>query len=262
MRYMFLSFFLIATLSSCAPLTLNSPIAELENTWKYSVTMLPAKYSAMEMTQLAPGFYEYPLLDDWSRDIQDKHLKKSVDKVPVVLHMHGCTGIRTGDSRWADVYADMGYLTVLPNSFYRSNRVALCGRGRWGYRAPLRIEEIDYAIQQISKIPWVDKKRIYLSGFSEGGNAVSFYNGENFAAYIIIGTNCRHAGGAPRAPKYMPVLNIVGSKDHYGYGDGCIVNRSVGGSRLVIVKGAGHDVSQEDQARPAAQEFLENCCKR
>ena len=260
MKYLFLSFFLIVTLSSCT--TLNSPVSELEGTWKYAVTMLPAEYSAMEMTQLAPGFYEYPSLDDWSRDIQDKYLRKNVDKVPVVLHIHGCKGIGAGDPGWADVYADMGYLTILPNSFQRSNRRALCENGMWGYRSRLRIEEIDYAIQQISRIPWIDRNRIFLSGFSEGGNAISFYSGESFAAYIIIGTNCSHAGGAPRAPRNIPVLNIVGSMDHYGYGNGCIVNRNVGGSRLVIVKGAGHDVSQKAQARLAAQEFLENCCKR
>ena len=245
MKHLLLSLCLILTLSSCAN-TLNSPIIELEETWKYAITLLPAEYSATEITRAAPGFYEYPSLDEWSRDIQEKLLKKDVDKIPVVLHMHGCTGIRTADSRWADVYADMGFLTILPNSFRRSNRKALCDNGMWGYRSQLRIEEIDYARQQISKIPWVDRNSIFLSGFSEGGNAISFYSGESFDAPIIIGTNCRHAGGAPRGPRNIPVLNIVGSMDHYGYGDGCIVNRSVGGSRLVIVKGAGHDVSLED----------------
>lgn len=263
MKYLILPFLLILALSSCA-VTVNSPATEIEKTWNFAVTILPAKYSAMEMTQVAPGFYEYPLLDDWSRDIQENHLKKNADKVPVVLHMHGCNGIGSGDSGWADVYADMGYLTILPNSFRRSNRESMCysGSGSWGYRSQLRIEEINYALQEISKIPWVDVNRIFLSGFSEGGNTLSFYKGEKFAAYIIIGTNCKHAGGAPRAPKNIPVLNIVGSMDEDGYGNGCRVNRSVGGSRLVVVKGAGHDVSQEEQARRAAEEFLENCCKQ
>ena len=252
--------FLIITLSSCANI-LNSPVSEIDKTWKYAFTKLPAKYSATGTTRAAPAFRRYPSLDDWSRDVQEKLLKKGVDKVPVVLHMHGCEGIAPNDYRWADVYADMGYITIVPNSFRRSNRKELCNAGMWGYRSHLRIEEIDYARQQISRIPWVDNNRIILSGFSEGGNAISFYTGESFAAHIIIGANCSHAGGTPRGPKNIPVLNIVGSMDDYGYGDGCTINRSVGGSRRVIVKRAGHDVSNEVQARRAAQEFLENCCE-
>jgi dienelactone hydrolase len=259
MKCLILSCVLVLTLSSCAG-TIDSPVAEVGKTWKFAVTMLPAKYSAMEMTQLAPGFYEYPSLDGWSRYVQENSLRENVGKIPVVLHMHGCGGISSGDSRWADVYADMGYLTILPNSFRRSDRVSMCRSGGWGYRSQLRIEEIDYALHQISKIPWIDVNRIFLSGHSEGGNALSFYRGEEFAAYIILGTNCRHAGGVPRVAGNIPVLNIVGSMDEFGYGSGCRVNRSVGGSGLVVVNGAGHDVSQEEQARRAVREFLENCC--
>jgi len=261
MKHSILSLFLILTLTSCA---LNqpqqSPITEIERTWKFAKTMLPARYSAMEMNHLAPGFYEYQSLDDWSRDIQEKHFKKNVDKVPVVLHMHGCAGIYDG---WAHSYADMGYLTIMPNSFKRPNRRVMCDSGNWSYRIRIRIEEIDYAIEQVSKIPWVDQNKIFLSGQSEGGNTLSLYKGEKFQAYIIIGTNCEHAGGTPLAPKNIPVLNIVGQLDHYpGYGEGCNVYRSIGGSRRVIVRGGGHDVSNEDEARRAAREFLENCCKR
>lgn len=263
MKHSILSLFLILTLSSCA---ITQPqlgqITEIERTWKFAQTVLPAKYSTMEMNHLAPGFYEYQLLDDWSRDIKEKHFKKNVDKVPVVLHMHGCTGIQGADGGWAHNYADMGYLTIMPNSFKRPNRRSMCDSRNWLYRSQLRIEEIDYAIEQVLKIPWVDQNKIFLSGFSEGGNTLSFYTGEKFQAYIIIGTNCKHAGGI-RAPKNIPVLNIVGQLDHYpGYGEGCNVNRSIGGSRRVIVRGAGHDVSNEDEARRAAREFLENCCKR
>ena len=149
MRQILLLVFLHLTLSSCA-VTLDSPAEELEETWKYAVVMLPAKYSAMEMTQLAPRFYEYPSLTEWSRDLQRNHLKQSSHKIPVVLHIHGCKGIGAGDSGWADVYGDMGYLTILPNSFRRSNRTALCEAGRWDYRAPLRIEEIDYALKEVA----------------------------------------------------------------------------------------------------------------
>lgn len=261
MKHSLLSFSLIISLSSCAVIR-DSPVTELERTWEFAVAMLPAKYLVTEGTRVAPGFYLYPQLDDWSRDIQEKYLKSNVDKVPVVLHLHGCSGIGGGDSRWAHAYAEMGYLTILPNSFRRPDRKSLCNAGNWGYRSRLRIEEAEYAMQQISKIPWVDVDRVFLSGFSEGGNSLSFYRGEKFQAYIILGTNCRHAGGSPKAPKNIPVLNIVGSTDHFGYGNGCFVNRSIGGSRRVIVEGAGHDVSKEEQALRAAQGFLEDCCNK
>jgi len=123
----------------------------------------------------------------------------------------------------------------------------------------MRFEEIEFAKQQIAKIPWVDKGRIILSGFSEGSQGVSNYSDAGFAAHILIGTDCRLSGGSPNAPDGTPVTNIVGSNDSFGYGGGCRVSRDAGGSKSLVIVSGKHDVSGEDKARKAIKEFLETC---
>ncbi len=249
----------IANLFGCAStMHKTSP----EPTWKFSIVMLPAKYSVMGITQLAPSFYEYQTLDAWSAKMKEVHLIENDSKVPVVLHLHGCAGIHGADNRWASVYAEMGYLTILPNSFRRPIRQFSCNRGTMDYKARMRIQELTYAREQIAKIPWVDQERIFLSGFSEGAQGVSYYYRGGFAAHVLIGTDCRFVNHNPRAPDNTPVLNVVGSHDHYGYGRGCNISRDIGGSKKLIIKGAGHDLSHESRARDTIRAFLEDCCRK
>ena len=85
----------ILALSACA-VTRSSPVTELERTWKFAVVMLPGAYLSKEGTRTAPGLFLYSGPDEWSREVQAKQMRQGVDKVPVVLHMHGCEGIGGG----------------------------------------------------------------------------------------------------------------------------------------------------------------------
>jgi predicted esterase len=126
----------------------------------------------------------------------------------------------------------------------------------------MRTQELVYTLQQLRKADWIDQKRIILTGFSEGAQAVSVYRGEEFAALILVGTDCRHSGGSPATPNGIPVLNIVGSQDEWGYGAGCSIGRKVGGSKGVVFEKRVHDLSGDAEAREVLEHFLEECCAR
>ena len=122
----------------------------------------------------------------------------------------------------------------------------------------MRHEEIGFALQQISKLDWIDRSRIVLAGFSEGGSAVSGYDGDGFVAHIIMGNDCKYDDGMPLAPRGVAVLNLVGANDEPE--DLCTIIREVGGSRAISLAGRGHGFAGAPEAIFAIAKFLEACC--
>ena len=47
-------------------------------------------------------------------------------KYPVVIYLHGCTGITTQDYQWAKFVSDLGYIVVQPDSLARPNTKVIC----------------------------------------------------------------------------------------------------------------------------------------
>jgi len=78
---------------------------------------------------------------------------------------------------------------------------------------------------------------------------------------VLIGTDCRFSGGRPRAPRGVPVLNLVGSADREGGGNGCDIRRGTDGSSKVIIEGGGHKLGNNADAHRELEAFLLACCK-
>jgi predicted esterase len=130
------------------------------------------------------------------------------------------------------------------------------------YRIPMRTEELLYVLRQLRTADWIDQERIVLMGSSEGARAASFYRGNEFAAVILSATDCRFSGGSPKTPQGTPVLNMVGENDRQRGGSGCTISRKVGGSKLVVIEGAGHKLGPLPEAREVLEHFLEECCAK
>ncbi len=194
---------------------------------------------------------------DWQRQVGKTKLKPGT-KIPAVIYLHGCAGNTAGD-RWASKFSKMGYAFFAPDSLARPRR-SLCWTGDMDYRISLRREELNYALRQLRKSDWIDQKRIILTGSSEGAQAASDYGGKEFAGIVLSATDCRFSGGSPNAPSNVPVLNMVGANDTKGGGMGCRISRTIGGSRHLRIKGAGHKLPGYSQAREALEQFLKECC--
>ncbi len=206
--------------------------------------------------------------DNWAETAKDRHLKDGV-RLPAVIYLHGCTGFNAG-RRYATYFLDQGFAVFAPNSFARPGREELCGKGEQADsvirftmddRISLRREELKHALSKVREIEWVDSSRLVMAGFSEGGQTASSWEGKEFIAHVLLGTDCRFSGGSPNAPGNVPVLNLVGSDDDWGYGGGCFISDDrPGGSKLVVVPGGDHAMAQSEIPRVAITEFLKACC--
>lgn len=197
--------------------------------------------------------------DNWAETAKDKHLKDGV-RLPAVIYLHGCTGFYAG-RRFVTYFLDQGFAVFAPNSFARPGREELCGKGDVDDRISQRREELKHALSKVREIEWVDSSRLVLVGFSMGGLAASSWEGTEFMAHVLLGYDCGYVGGSPDAPLEIPVLNLVGSDDHWGYGKGCFISdKRPKGSKLVIVQGGDHAMLNSEIPRLAVTEFLKTCC--
>ncbi len=228
-------------LSSCQT-TVNNQTS-LKATWKYALVSIPK-----EMTT------------DGSRCVgsfASKKNRKCLEKIsrdrkhPLVLFMHGCAGIRDLHRRIITNFRSLGYAVIAPDSFTRLGRKADCKpTGRKRFTISLRTDEIRYALTQIPKLDWVDQSRLVLAGFSEGGNTVAEYGGEDaFVGYIVMGWDCRH-GLYPSGP----VLAIQGARDPQKKGRCSVAFREKSDS--IIVQKAKHDISSYPETMSALRKFL------
>lgn len=48
------------------------------------------------------------------------------DLHPVLVFLHGCTGINNHDSSWAKFISELGFIVVMPDSMARPGRVSNC----------------------------------------------------------------------------------------------------------------------------------------
>ena len=203
-----------------------------------------------------PYWYVYPHTDVdkisnpvWS-EVAATHIKPGV-KVPAVLVLHGCSGLSYGTTEYRRFFIESGYAIFEPDSFARP--------GHSCNSSPFhdRVEEIGLALREIRKLPWIEPDQIYLMGISQGGSAVAHWNKPGFAGHIIIAANCEGQKDLrPTAPANIPVLAVIGESDSYSNGTGCAVKRQVAGSASVVIKGAGHGISDLPETGKAIAEFL------
>lgn len=244
-------------ITSCK--TLPEGVSPVAATWFYGLHELPAS-----ATLSGSGISFHPSYKSTqATDEAEKKLKPGV-KIPAVVHLHGCAGFTDGDqhAEYQDLYLSLGYAVFMPDSFSRPNRERLCGLGG-DKKFYWRLEEAAYALKQIRKFPWIDKKRIFLSGFSEGGQTANMWSTNDFTGIIMLGSDCSKSGGSPVAPDEVPVLAIVGGEaDEWTKGWSCKVTRTIGGSKSIILDDAAHQIAHYSKTQNAIKLFLKQCCDR
>lgn len=144
---------------------------------------------------------------------------------PVVIYLHGCSGVWQGTKDRIKFYADNGFLVIAPASFARLKYPKSCdvATNRGGlYRGTLAMRQKDagYAIEMARKMPFVDESKIVLAGLSQGAITAATFQagnaGQKTSARVVEGWTC-NAGW----PEYKgvnagadePVLTLVAKND-------------------------------------------------
>jgi dienelactone hydrolase len=209
--------------------------------------------------------------------------KRRIDTVdettrfPVVVFIHGCTGITEQERGWARLIKGLGFAVVIPDSMAIPGRVLNCDTASYTRnlnRLPmgaLRPAEVDYVLSKVYEQPWVDKKNIFLMGHSEGGYAVTVVLNEKeipLRGIIISGYDCNFG---VRASLDTALLAIEWSDDpfypqkRYSFHHSQETSRARckdrwGVSRPntahVLLNGKGHDTYWNSEARGAVSRFL------
>ena len=118
---------------------------------------------------------------------------------PVVIYMHGCSGVWQGTNDRIKFYADNGFLVIAPVSFARLKYPKSCdvATNRGGlYRGTLAMRQKDagYAIEMARKMPFVDRSKVVLAGLSEGAITAATFSAANgdqkTAARVVEGWTC------------------------------------------------------------------------
>ncbi len=198
--------------------------------------------------------------------------KVTVDKpLPVVIYMHGCTGITAAhDLQWGRFIKGLGFITILPDSMARPWRRPNCDPkwkrgGAFPQAHAMRQEEIRYAVEQVKKSPWADGRNVFLMGHSEGGIAAARYKLGEFRGVIISGWSCTNANDPSFdgifAPLDTPILALGWDRDAWRVGtpsEGSCANKfgERKKARQVLFSGTEHGTYDQSEARDAVAQFL------
>jgi dienelactone hydrolase len=190
-------------------------------------------------------------------------------KYPVLVYMHGCAGLNDDSREWARTIKNFGFIVVQPDSFAIPGRRSNCDPNAQrrqiidGFDSfKLRNQELRYARDELLRLPWLDKNKIYLMGHSEGGMTVSRTPVEGFKAVISSGFWCHRRleikhGGAPFLFlnwENDPWFRDVPDKRNPQICQQLSEKRA--STEQVLLVGQGHATSQSDSAKMAVEKFL------
>lgn len=183
-------------------------------------------------------------------------------KYPVLIYLHGCSGItRHNDLRWGQFASEQGFIAILPDSLARPGRISNCDPRthsptfKFPMAEPFREQEIAYAMLELKKLPWVDTDNIFFMGHSEGANALAKTKIMGSQGIILSSGYCFTGISFEQG---VPGLVITFSDDpwHKGAKSRCSTGRVDGSLITVDFDGSGHDTYDLLKARDAVVAFL------
>lgn len=121
---------------------------------------------------------------------------------PVVIFFHDC-GFAYNDPearQQIKFIASLGYIIFAPDSFARRDRPRGCDRVERVFDTDvdqvklraMRLEEIEYALDRVLALPWVDQKKIFIVGAGEAGDALLAFDSDLIAGRIALSPSCMY----------------------------------------------------------------------
>lgn len=134
---------------------------------------------------------------------------------PAVVLMHSCAGVNKWHHVWADRLAGWGYVAFVVDSFGPRGVKSVCGNTTL-IPAHVRSQDAYAAKAYLSGLPFVDRNRISVIGWSHGGGAVldivvTREQKDPFRAAIAFYPYCQYSLGDSNAP----LLILIGELDDW-----------------------------------------------
>src|SRR5258705_3463582 len=152
-------------------------------------------------------------------------IAQGTGKLPVVVMMHGSSGVGPSIEPWAHQFNAMGISTFVIDGFSGRGLTAVGPNqallGRLNF-----IVDIYRSLEILARHPRVDPDRIVLMGFSRGGQAALYASlerfhklwnksGAQFAAYIPFYPDCSTSYAADTETVARPIRIFHGTPDDY-----------------------------------------------
>jgi dienelactone hydrolase len=197
---------------------------------------------------------------------------------PALVLMHGCNGVGQSHTSWAEKSNSWGYVTLILDSFGPRGIKNICGNTREIPENSRSLDALD-AKAYLAELPFVDRNRIGIMGFSHGGGAtlcaISQSNLKTFYFHYKTGLSSpdlieplRRVGPFKAAVAFYPfcadnlgdsespLLILIGDKDSRAPAGHCKSNMPEGKTKheviLKIYEGATHEFDVEGPERVVA----------
>lgn len=185
--------------------------AELHRTWKSALVFLPPSMGG------ASG----RLFENESKLHADLLIKLKGKPLPLILFLHACEGLGHHRDDLLN-YSQLGFIVIAPDSFAREHRPLGCFEEQETYlqyydiAVAFQKSELDYAVERIAALPWIDSQNQFLVGSGVGGMIVAHYQGLDFSGHVIEGWGCHHPhnifNGIWTSPQ-IPIFSVLSKND-------------------------------------------------
>ncbi|WP_020696616.1 dienelactone hydrolase family protein [Reyranella massiliensis] len=137
---------------------------------------------------------------------------------PAVIVLHDCSGVSRKDQDWAKRLVSWGYVAIQPDSFGSRKHGSLCADVN-RVDAQQRVQDVVGTAEYLAALPYVQKDRIAVLGFSHGGWTIMKGVQENarWSSYGIKGAVAYYPYcTAPQDNDVaIPLRILIGEKDDW-----------------------------------------------
>jgi len=196
-------------------------------------------------------------------------------KLPAVLYLHDCPGLKIEAVRDIDELAAAGFAVFAPDSFDSRDRKSDCVRFEFvaGLNPDAYVQrqsEILVALTEMKKLTWIDSSAIILYGLGEGALAAANYAGHDFRGVVLTGWTCGAAQypedvAGLKTPADVPVLALVSRYDPWfdreGRAGNCgayMAGHKYAQSIVIENRGLHHITWMDDRASEVVRRFVKS----
>ena len=117
---------------------------------------------------------------------------------PAIVMLHGCRGIDKAQDAWAERFASWGYVALQVNSLAPRGEKDICATP-FIIPFPTRVQDAYDSKAYLAGLPFVDRNRIAVAGWSHGGAlTIASVSSRNYSAWAAL--NMAYFARKPEAP--------------------------------------------------------------